>query len=395
MSQEEIKEYEGIEELKDEKILQYVLLNRRKSIEKREELRRFRRVIPGTNDVIFKNIMKNCPKYLSVILSHFIDCDKDILRKVIRLDNTELTVNNVMEARKTTDIIVRVFNKIINLEMNTSSYKLLVERNVSYLSKLKAEVFDRGEVYDKIYTVIQLNFDLEWKYDDREIVRFLLTDSDTGTVLTENYQIYNINLSKIKEKYYNKEKLSKFERAIALLTLEKISDLKEVSKGDEDLMEAEKEVERLSDNLGVLGVYDYWFHKEKEMKAIQREMEEQAKENINKMMKEAENKVQLAENKVKYAEEKFQEAEDKIQKAEYRVQEAEDKIQKAEYRVQEAEDKIQKAEYRVQEAEDKIQKAESKLKDTIKILLNKGLSINDIIDVTGLSKKEIEELKNP
>ena len=80
-----------------------------------------------------------------------------------------------------------------------------------------------GENYDDSYIGIQINFDLDWQYDDRDIIKFV------------------INLLKFREKYYNNDELSEFERAITLLTLNKREDLEKISEEVEGLMEAKEE----------------------------------------------------------------------------------------------------------------------------------------------------------
>ena len=98
-----------------------------------------------------------------------------------------------------------------------------------------------GENYDDSYIGIQINFDLDWQYDDRDIIKFVLMDPERGIVLSENLIIYNINLLKFREKYYNNDELSEFERAITLLTLNKREDLEKISEEVEGLMEAKEE----------------------------------------------------------------------------------------------------------------------------------------------------------
>ncbi len=91
-----------------------------------------------------------------------------------------------------------------------------------------------GENYDDSYIGIQINFDLDWQYDDRDIIKFVLMDPERGIVLSENLIIYNINLLKFREKYYNNDELSEFERAITLMEA-KEEDKKNFEKEKEEL----------------------------------------------------------------------------------------------------------------------------------------------------------------
>ena len=61
----------------------------------------------------------------------------------------------------------------------------------------------------------------------------MLVNIETGEIEEEMYQKYHINLAKIKNKYYNKEKLSLFEKRCLILTLKDESDIKNIIKEDE------------------------------------------------------------------------------------------------------------------------------------------------------------------
>ena len=58
----------------------------------------------------------------------------------------------------------------------------------------------------------------------------------------EKVKKYHISLPKLKKKYYNGDKLTKLEKALLILSIDKIKDLDEISKGDDDLMEAAKRI---------------------------------------------------------------------------------------------------------------------------------------------------------
>lgn len=195
------------------------MINLKEAIKLRDELIRKGEVLPATEDVVFKNLIMESREFLIIILEHFLGINKEIIRKNMHLENTVLHVSNAKEKKKVTDIIVRVENKVVNLEMNASYYKGLINRNIDYILKGKTESNFSGE-----------------NYDDRDIIKFVLMDPERGIVLSENLIIYNINLLKFKEKYYNNLELSEFERAITLLTLTKREDIEKISEGVEGLM---------------------------------------------------------------------------------------------------------------------------------------------------------------
>ena len=353
------------------------IINLKEAIKLRDELIRKGEVLPATQDIVFKNLMINSHLFLSIILEHFLGIDKEIIRKNMHLENTELPVSNAKEKKKVTDIIVRVERNVVNLEMNASYYEGLINRNIDYILKGKTEAnfsgenyddsyigiqinFENfsGENYDDSYIGIQINFDLDWQYDDRDIIKFVLMDPERGIVLSENLIIYNINLLKFREKYYNNDELSEFERAITLLTLTKREDIEKISEGVEGLMEAKEEIKKLSNNLGIIGVYDYEKHKEWEWK-------QKAKEYVKDDL------VKIEEGK------KFIEENNKI------LEERKKSLEEGQKSLEEGQKSLE---------EDK--KSFEKDKESLaKRMLDIGLSTSDIIKTTGLSKKQIQELK--
>ena len=342
------------------------IINLKEAIKLRDELIRKGEVLPATQDIVFKNLMINSHLFLSIILEHFLGIDKEIIRKNMHLENTELPVSNAKEKKKVTDIIVRVERNVVNLEMNASYYEGLINRNIDYILKGKTEANFSGENYDDSYIGIQINFDLDWQYDDRDIIKFVLMDPERGIVLSENLIIYNINLLKFREKYYNNDELSEFERAITLLTLTKREDIEKISEGVEGLMEAKEEIKKLSNNLGIIGVYDYEKHKEWEWK-------QKAKEYVKDDL------VKIEEGK------KFIEENTKI------LEERKKSLEEEQKSLEEGQKSLEEGQKSLEEDKKSFEKDKESL---AKRMLDIGLSTSDIIKTTGLSKKQIQELKN-
>ena len=78
--------------------------------------------------------------------------------------------------------------------------------------------------------------------------------------------IYHVNLSKIKDMYYNKDKLNTFERELALMILDSKKELKEVSEGDDVMDKVNEKICKLSDDEILQGIYvkeemDSWMKK--------------------------------------------------------------------------------------------------------------------------------------
>ncbi len=326
------------------------MINLKEAIKLREELIRKGEVLPATEDVVFKNLIMESPNYLIIILEYFLGIDKEIIRKNMHLENTILPVSNAKEKKKVTDIIVRVERNVVNLEMNASYYEGLINRNIDYILKGKTEANFSGENYDDNYIGIQINFDLDWQYDDREIIKFVLMDPEREIVLSENLIIYNINLLKFREKYYNNDELSEFERAITLLTLTKREDIEKISEGVEGLMEAKEEIKKLSDDLGIIGVYDYEKHKEWEWK-------QKAKEYVKDDLL-------------------------KIEEDRKSLEEGQKSLEEGQKSLEEGQKSLDK----------KSRAFEEQVISTARKLLDKDFSLEEIMDITGFSLEKIESL---
>ena len=370
------------------------MINLKEAIELREKLIRKGEVLPATEDIIFKNLIMRSREFLIIILEHFLGIDKEIIRKNLHLENTTLPVSNAKEKKKVTDIIVRVEKNVVNLEMNASYYKGLINRNIDYILKGKTEANFSGENYDDNYIGIQINFDLDWQYDDREIIKFVLMDPERGIILSENLIIYNINLLKFSEKYYNNVELSEFERAITLLTLTKREDIEKISEGVEGLMEAKEEIKKLSNNLGIIGVYDYEKHKEWEWKQKAKEYVKDDLALIDSLKEENDLIMKQIEEGKKFIEEEKK----SLEEGQKSLEEGQKSLEEGQKSLEEGQKSLEKRQKSFEEGKKSFEKEKNSFEKEKKALAKRMLEINlstsDIIKTTGLSKKEIEELKN-
>ena len=369
------------------------MIDLKEAIKIREELIRKGEVLPATEDVVFKNLIMESREFLIIILEYFLGINKEIIRKNMHLENTVLPVSNAKEKKKVTDIIVRVENKVVNLEMNASYYKGLINRNIDYILKGKTEANFSGENYDNNYIGIQINFDLDWQYDDREIIKFVLMDPERGIVLSENLIIYNINLLKFKEKYYNNDELSEFERAITLLTLTKREDIEKISEGVEGLMEAKEEIKKLSDDLGIIGVYDYEKHKEWEWKQKAKEYVKDDLALIDSLREENDLIMKQIEDGKKFIEEEkksLEEDKKTLEEGQKSLEEGQKSLEEGQKSLEEGQKSLEEGQ---KSLEEKSKVFEKQLVSTAKKLLDNNFSIDEVMNITGLSKVKVESLK--
>ena len=214
----------------------------------KEQLIKDGKVIPATYDTMFKIVMSSCPAYVTFLISEFTNIDKDDLVKNIIIQNNELPLSNAKERKKISDFIAKIDKSLINFEMNSEYYDGLLIRNQAYLGKLEGESLNASESFSNMQRFLQVNFNNFTHFkSDKPILEFVYTDKDTLEIETENLKKYHISLPKLEKKYYNGDKLSK---------LDKISDLEEISKGDEDLMEAVEKIKEATFDINTIGLYD-------------------------------------------------------------------------------------------------------------------------------------------
>ena len=272
-----------------------------------------------TYDYVFKSVLSENKEYLARILSNILNIDKEYILDNLVYKNTEHTKITKKDKRKISDLIVEVENMKINLEMNKGYYKSLTHKNNMYVYRLAlGGIKEKEEYIDYDKMIIQVNFDVKWKFSDKLVVKFEMIEKETGKKRCDYIEsndpiIYHVNLSKIKDMYYNKDKLNTFERELALMILDDKKELKEVSEGDDVMDKVNEKICKLSDDEILQGIY--------------------VKEEMDAWMKRLD---------LKYAKEEG--------------------------------------------------KKEANM-ETARKLLKKGMEIKDIIDITGITKEQIEVLK--
>jgi predicted transposase/invertase (TIGR01784 family) len=222
-----------------------------------DELKKAGKVLSAKNDCIFKGLFQSekSRKILAYLLSYLLDLNEDYIYENINFGQTELPKDNYFNHGKITDLLVSIEGTTINLEMNGSDSPGLFIKNNEYHHTLASRIRHIGEEFIN-KKIIQINFDFINKFDNRRVVKFMMRDETGRYVLDENFVNYHINMEKIRKKGYNKEELTRFEKIIMLLQLEKIKELRELVEGDEELMEMEKQLEEMSYDPKYIGLYD-------------------------------------------------------------------------------------------------------------------------------------------
>ena len=216
------------------------------------------KVIPATFDPVFKALLtsEECREYLADLI-HIVTKipKKDIINNIV-IKNSEHMNNKAKEKRKISDLIVDVLNNWINLEINKEYYEGLFSKNNAYQHKIASEQFLSGESYLEEKKIIQINFDMFTKFDERKIIKFMIMDTERHIIEDANYEKYHVNLDLINKLYYNKNELSKEDRELLLLTMEDVREIEKIVEDDDTMKKAKEKLVDLSEDTELVGMYD-------------------------------------------------------------------------------------------------------------------------------------------
>lgn len=286
------------------------------TLEDIQEMKEKGKIFPGTYDHIFKAVIgdDNLKDFTAYIVGNTIG--RPIDEDSIIFINPEYTKDNVLNKGNITDVLMLVNgNGRISLEMNKSNSKELIKRNRSHLFEGNIKTINISYKEGIEHYFIQICFD-NFSLKDKLISTYKITDIEDGLPdeENENFVKYRINLAKVYKKYYTlNEELTRFEKALAVLTFNKLEDLRKISEGDEMLMRVVKKLSELTDDPDMVQFID-----------VEKGMELGRKEDIKEAAEEAEEKTKI---------------------------------------------------------------------ETAKKMLEKNMKLEDIIDITGLSKEEIQKIE--
>lgn len=253
----------------------YTILD--KNIQKLREMKARGEVVPGCADCVFKNLLQleDLKGVLVYMISEITGLNKEYIKDNLKFTNNELSKDNYLEKGKVTDLLIDISDNRINLEMNSILNEGNLNKSNTYHHKLAGTNLYSSESYTNFRKIIQICFNKKdelKRFGEESIVEFKMRSSDGKYCLDENFINYQINLEEIQDKYYNKkEQISRLEKILLLLTIEKEKDLEKVSKGDKELVIMKEKIIDFSEDPLLVGLYD----------------EQKAKEQVNKINLEA------------------------------------------------------------------------------------------------------------
>ena len=218
------------------------------------------KIIPMTNDRVFKSVLSSIEArdYLIDIISGITGLPKANLKNDMTFVDSEHRISSKNESKKISDLVVEVKDNVINLEMNNTYYKKLVDRNFEYIAKLKSNLI--GESYNKIRKVIQINFDNFNRYnDDRVVIKFEMRD-EKGIKEGVSLESYHVILPNVKEKYYNENNKDDLIGKLVIFVAERDEELQKLIDKHIELRPVGKKLVEISREEEARGIYDLEEH---------------------------------------------------------------------------------------------------------------------------------------
>ena len=265
------------------------------------------KIIPMTNDRVFKSVLSSIEArdYLIDIISGITGLPKENLKKDMTFVDSEHRISSKKESKKISDLVVEVKDNVINLEMNNTYYKKLVDRNFEYIAKLKSNLI--GESYNKIRKVIQINFDNFNRYNDsRAVIKFEMRD-EKGIKEGVSLESYHVILPNVKEKYYNENNKDDLIGKLVIFVAEKDEELQKLIDEHIELRPVGKKLVEISREEEARGIYDLEEHERRVRNSL---IEDALEDGWNRGKKEGkeEGKAEgIRENKLSVAKKLFEE----------------------------------------------------------------------------------------
>lgn len=223
------------------------------------------KLVPMTYDKMFKCVLtsKEARNYLVDIISGIIKINRDEVDKNLVFKKEEHSISAISEKRKISDLVVEVSYGVINLEMNKDYYKGLLDRNHEYVSKIRDNIIKQGENYKDMKKVVQINFDNYNIYDTEKIILEFEMRSENGIKEGVSIESYHVILPNVKKKYYNENSKDELIERLVMMTMERPIELQKLIDENMELRPVGEKIVEISRDEELMGIYDGVEHERK------------------------------------------------------------------------------------------------------------------------------------
>ena len=201
---------------------------------------------------LVKNSMYQCmfnnqkPEYICYFISTFFNIDYRYVYNNIKIGNNLLPKVKEQEKEKIVDLICELDEVLYVIEMNNQADIKVLKRNMEYLYKIAGTKRKRGK--EKIRKIILINLNnFCFKKTEEVVEKYVpgrMRDKEFS-MMSEDIEIYQIYLSKIKEMWYNREKLTKWEQFLLVSLEDDSKELEKIIESEEIFMNYRKMAKRV------------------------------------------------------------------------------------------------------------------------------------------------------
>ena len=209
-----------------------------------------------TNDLLFKEAYSNPHnrRALEYLLEAYFNFPDGYLKDKLAVSyESILDKNRLKDKSVRSDLVVIIDNTIfVNLEMYSVFTKNSLKKSKYYIMRIYSSQLNRGDNYNKIKKVTQINFvdNVKIKIDEEVITEHYLINKE----LSDDFELDIARLDLIDKKGYNLSE--KFKRQLKFLSAKSYEEREIIAKGDEILMDLNAWLEEYKSDEGLREFFD-------------------------------------------------------------------------------------------------------------------------------------------
>ena len=209
-----------------------------------------------------------CFNYIFSKREFAVDLINAFFYKDYDLENLDLQDERILQQEKHKDIVLEFEDTIYNIESYSTFGTYNIQKSKLFSFKVYGSQIDCNE-YITPKKVIQLNIcekvNINTVIDKYEFINHRTNDAD---ILKDDFNIYVVNLDKVKDKEYNVGVNDKAVKYLKLFNAKSIDEMNEISKGDEKLMVMSESLARFLNDEETQRLFDREKWKAKENQEI-------------------------------------------------------------------------------------------------------------------------------
>ena len=222
-----------------------------------------KKIIPLTRDFMFSEVFNNPDNVciLESFLASYLDIPIGDIKGNVKILSRRLPNQSKREARKEVDVLLKLKDKKIIIEMNTSEFsRRKRDRNLIYASKVLSQEYKKGDnKLENVLNVHQINFATETPRLEKRKLKYLINEYelrgkyDPEELFSKKLKIDIIDMEKSNNPCYTyidkrEEITAKWCRLMYTESLKYLKEEGSILMDDKTLEKLTEEVEKLSED---------------------------------------------------------------------------------------------------------------------------------------------------